>query len=319
MCVVRQAGVCTMCLPAAYSTVHTWIQGFGLQPMPDEDLDAACKDLRLLIFPGTQVLHKQLLPPLPPRQGPLMTPPWAEEPAGPLTDDQPPVDPSAEPQQALDAKPVIAPLPVLEAKAEASAAATAVAAPSDMLLPVHTQPEAAPMLPSLAAAVGAADDTSLTEQTSRVSSDPAAAVQAAGDINMGEPATAASSRNQAVLQDAPGGPDAAPAETAQVLSTPPGDHDMLADVSPELASSEAAPHQTGDLSQAGLPMQTASPGGHRKQELDTVFREDDVDDKPEEASAATQDLLVQVHCSYTAMNQYLPCGLHMSTQPTSTV
>ena len=72
-----------MCLPAAHETVHTWIQGFGLQPMPDDDLDAACKDLRLLIFPGTQVLQKQLLPPLPAKQGPLMTPPWAEEAAPP--------------------------------------------------------------------------------------------------------------------------------------------------------------------------------------------------------------------------------------------
>lgn len=88
-----------MCLPAAHETVHTWIQGFGLQPMPDHDLDAACKDLRLLIFPGTQVLQKQLLPALPAKQGPLMTPPWAEEaappqaaegqiPAGLLTSDQ---------------------------------------------------------------------------------------------------------------------------------------------------------------------------------------------------------------------------------------
>jgi len=74
-----------MCLPAAHETVHTWIHGFGLQPMPDEDLDAACKDLRMLIFPGTQVLQKQLLPPLPPREGPLMTPPWAEETALPIT------------------------------------------------------------------------------------------------------------------------------------------------------------------------------------------------------------------------------------------
>ncbi len=83
--VLLQAGVRTMCLPAAHETVHTWIHGFGLQPMLDEDLDAACKDLRMLIFPGTQVLQKQLLPPLPPREGPLMTPPWAEEPALPMT------------------------------------------------------------------------------------------------------------------------------------------------------------------------------------------------------------------------------------------
>ncbi|KAL0036052.1 hypothetical protein WJX79_000012 [Trebouxia sp. C0005] len=52
--ILKEAGVRTMCLPAAHETVHTWIQGFGLQPMPDDDLDAACKDLRILIFPGTQ-------------------------------------------------------------------------------------------------------------------------------------------------------------------------------------------------------------------------------------------------------------------------
>lgn len=61
-----QAGVRLMCLPAAHETVQTWIQGFGLSRMPFDDLDAACKELRLLIFPGTQVLQKQLLPPLPP-------------------------------------------------------------------------------------------------------------------------------------------------------------------------------------------------------------------------------------------------------------
>ncbi|DBA96080.1 TPA: hypothetical protein ACH3X1_001578 [Trebouxia sp. C0004] len=83
--ILKEAGVRTMCLPAAHETVHTWIQGFGLLPMPDEDLDAACKDLRMLIFPGTQVLQKQLLPPLPPKEGPLMTPPWAEDTALPTT------------------------------------------------------------------------------------------------------------------------------------------------------------------------------------------------------------------------------------------
>ena len=59
-----------MCLPAAHETVHTWIQGFGLSRMPLDDLDSACKELRLLIFPGTQVLQKQLLPPLPPTPAP---------------------------------------------------------------------------------------------------------------------------------------------------------------------------------------------------------------------------------------------------------
>lgn len=59
-----------MCLPAAHETVQTWIQGFGLSRMPLDDLDMACKELRLLIFPGTQVLQKQLLPPLPPTAAP---------------------------------------------------------------------------------------------------------------------------------------------------------------------------------------------------------------------------------------------------------
>lgn len=63
-----------MCLPAAHETVYTWIQGFGLSRMPLDDLDSACKELRLLIFPGTQVLQKQLLPPLPPTPTPQPDP-----------------------------------------------------------------------------------------------------------------------------------------------------------------------------------------------------------------------------------------------------
>ena len=299
MCVVRQAGVRTMCLPAAYSTVHTWIQGFGLQPMPDEDLDAACKDLRLLIFPGTQVLHKQLLPPLPPKQGPLMTPPWAEESSGPLTDGQPAAVPSSEPQQALDAMGVTSPLPVQEAKAEAAAAATAVAAPGAKLLLVQKQPEAVPMPPSVAAAAGAADDSPVTEHPSGAWSDPAAAVELAGDVVMREP-TAASAQTQAVPEEAPArSSDAASAETAQVSSLPAADHDMLADVKPELAMTETAPRQNGGFSHAGLHVHSAPTHRHLAQELGTVEREDDVNGNTEEASAATQDQLVQVHCSYT--------------------
>lgn len=289
-----QAGVRTMCLPAAYSTVHTWIQGFGLQPMPDEDLDAACKDLRLLIFPGTQVLHKQLLPPLPPKQGPLMTPPWAEEPAAaPPTDGQTAVDPSSEPQQALDAEGVTVtpPLPVLEA--EASAAATAVEAPSDMLLPVQTQPEQAPIPSAVVAGPGAADDTPMTDARS----DSAGAVEASGDIAVSEPPTTSSAQDQTVFRDSLGrSPAAAPVETAQVLSLPAEDHDMPASVRPELASAETASQDNGDFSEPGLDVQATSPPMHLEQEPGTVTRGDDGNGKTEEASAAMQDPFVQVHC-----------------------
>ena len=150
----------TLCLPAEYSTVKTWIQSFGLQPMPGEDLDAACKDQRLLIFPGTQVLHKQLLPPLLTNRGPLMIPPWAEELADPPADGRTTAAPSSQPRQAPDAEAHRSSLLFLEATAEASAAAaTAVAAPSDKLLPLQAQPETAPMPPPLAAAAEAAAKT----------------------------------------------------------------------------------------------------------------------------------------------------------------
>ena len=285
-----------MCLPAAYSTVHTWVQGFGLQPMPDEDLDAACKDLRLLIFPGTQVLHKQLLPPLSPKQGPLMTPPWAEEPTGSLTDGQRAARPPSEPQ--LDAEAVTSPLPVLEAKAEASAAATAVAAPSDMLPPVQKQPDIARMPPSVAAAAGAVDDTPLTEHPSGARSDP----EVAGDVAMGEPTTA-SAQQQAVPEDAPArGVAAASAETAQVSSLPGEGHGTLADARPELASAEAASRENGGSSDAGLHVQSAPAHNHLAQQLGTSVRENDGDNKIQEASAATQDPFVQVTCSWTAVN-----------------
>ena len=80
----------------------TWIQGFGLTRMPLDDLDAACKELRLLIFPGTQVLQKQLLPPLPPPPPPTQAQAAAAEPAEADTASAPTAIPtlSAEPDQA---------------------------------------------------------------------------------------------------------------------------------------------------------------------------------------------------------------------------
>ena len=153
MCGVRQAGVRSICLPAAHATVQAWTQGFGLQPMAEKELDAACKDQRLLIFPGTQVLHKQLLPSLPPKQGAPMTS-GAGEPAGPPTDEQNPVDPEAESPQALNAEAVTSSLPNCEAKAAVSTAAVGPA--KDIVLPVQTQQESVHKPPTTAAPVGAA-------------------------------------------------------------------------------------------------------------------------------------------------------------------
>ena len=136
--------------------------------MLQHDLDAACKHLRLLIFPGTQVLHKQLQTALTPKQGPLITPSRVEEPAGPLTDGQSAVDTSSEAQRAVDAEPVTSSLPALQSRAEASTAAATMAAPCDVILPGQTQSETAPLPPLIAAAtaVGAADDTPVTEYPS---------------------------------------------------------------------------------------------------------------------------------------------------------
>ena len=286
-----------MCLPAAYSTVDTWIQGFGLEPMPDEDLDAACKDLRLLIFPGTQVLQKQLLTPLPIKQGPLMTPPWAEEPAGPLTDGQTAVDTSSEPQQALDAEAVTPPLPVLEAQA----AATAVAAPSDVFMPVQAQPEAASMLPSVAAA-GAADDTPMVGHLSGAWSDPEATVEIGRDAVMAEPAHSPA-EDQAVSQDALHGlPAAATTATTQLPPSCAEESDWVADTYLELGPAEATPEQYGVSSQVQLHGQELIPT-HLEQEAGPSVREDDATGRAEEACAATQDSFVQVHCTDLAMRQ----------------
>ncbi len=51
-------------LPAAHETVGTWMHGFGFTHMPAEQLRAARAELRLLLFPGTEVLVKPLAKPL---------------------------------------------------------------------------------------------------------------------------------------------------------------------------------------------------------------------------------------------------------------
>ncbi len=48
----RSLGVQSLCLPAAQSTVETWIHGFGFAAITPEEQAATCSELRVLIFPG---------------------------------------------------------------------------------------------------------------------------------------------------------------------------------------------------------------------------------------------------------------------------
>lgn len=45
-------GVQTMGLPAAATTIGTWMHGFGFVAMPEEQQRAARSELRILVFPG---------------------------------------------------------------------------------------------------------------------------------------------------------------------------------------------------------------------------------------------------------------------------
>ena len=57
-----QIGVKVLSLPAAHATVETWTRGFGFRPMSADALLETRDSLRLLVFPGTEVLYKPLLP-----------------------------------------------------------------------------------------------------------------------------------------------------------------------------------------------------------------------------------------------------------------
>ena len=52
------AGVHTLILPAAHETVETWKEGFGFVDMPEAEVALAKHQLRILVFPGTEVLWK---------------------------------------------------------------------------------------------------------------------------------------------------------------------------------------------------------------------------------------------------------------------
>ena len=57
---LQQAGVHTLVLPAAHETVDTWKNGFGFIDMPEEEVAMAKQQLRILVFPGTEVLWKKV-------------------------------------------------------------------------------------------------------------------------------------------------------------------------------------------------------------------------------------------------------------------
>eukprot|EP00884_Botryococcus_braunii_P009424 jgi/Botrbrau1/18483/Bobra.0072s0063.1 len=53
-------GVERLTLPAAPAAINTWIMGFDFKPMEDAELRRLTEDTKMLIFPGTRVLHKKL-------------------------------------------------------------------------------------------------------------------------------------------------------------------------------------------------------------------------------------------------------------------
>lgn len=55
---LKEAGVHTLVLPAAHETVETWKNGFQFIDMPEEEVSMAKQQLRILVFPGTEVLWK---------------------------------------------------------------------------------------------------------------------------------------------------------------------------------------------------------------------------------------------------------------------
>ena len=285
MSVLHQAGVRTMCLPAAHETVHTWIHGFGLQPMLDDDLEAACKDLRLLIFPGTQVLQKQLLPPLPPKEGPLMIPPWDEEPAAPPTDAQTAADISgSELQQAMDGVVVTAQLPASEARAAASAAATAVALPIEMPLPAETATQQAE---AVATASG------MMTEPSKAWPDPvAAAVDQAGDKVMAEVAQAHAQNIAAVPRG--NGQALLDAATAVPSHTQACSEAIDAASEPHSVSYEAASQEQEFTGQPDSQM-PASLDTNLYSEAGAAFQDAAVLDNAD--AAGTMDMLQQASCS----------------------
>jgi GNAT superfamily N-acetyltransferase len=55
-------GVARLALPAAASTVDTWVGGFGFRPMTEEEAAATRQELRMLIFPGARARMRYSCP-----------------------------------------------------------------------------------------------------------------------------------------------------------------------------------------------------------------------------------------------------------------
>jgi N-acetylglutamate synthase-like GNAT family acetyltransferase len=72
---LKQSGVHTLVLPAAHETVETWKNGFAFRDMPEEEVRLAKQQLRILIFPGTEVLYKQYEEVPPPEGHHVLMPP----------------------------------------------------------------------------------------------------------------------------------------------------------------------------------------------------------------------------------------------------
>jgi len=60
--ILSAAGVDRISLPAAKQTVVTWRSGFGFQPIPEGDVEWATTELRMLRFPGTDMLQRPVVP-----------------------------------------------------------------------------------------------------------------------------------------------------------------------------------------------------------------------------------------------------------------
>jgi hypothetical protein len=62
-------GVAVLSLPAASAAIPTWIHHFAFRPMDLLDVQAVQSELRMLMFPGSQILYKTLGPQSP--EGPF--------------------------------------------------------------------------------------------------------------------------------------------------------------------------------------------------------------------------------------------------------
>jgi len=60
--VLNEAGVNRLCLPAASETRETWKSGFGFVPMQPMDVTWATTELRMLQFPGTVMMQREIMP-----------------------------------------------------------------------------------------------------------------------------------------------------------------------------------------------------------------------------------------------------------------